>query len=52
MSKKIEEWSGLTRPAANAFVQRLVKLGILAQRDPHITYDRVFEYRRYLKLFS
>jgi Fic family protein len=50
--KKIEAWSGLSRPAANALVQRLVKLGILAQRDPHITYDRVFEYRRYLRLFS
>jgi len=50
--KKIEEWSGLSRPAANGLVKKLVKLGILIQRDPQITYDRVFEYRRYLKLFS
>ena len=50
--RKIEEWTTLTRPSANALVQRLVKLGILVQRDPDVTYDRVFEYRRYLKIFS
>ncbi|MBI3313941.1 MAG: Fic family protein [Candidatus Omnitrophica bacterium] len=50
--KKIEEWTGLSRPAANALVQKLIELKILSQRDPEIKYDRVFEYRRYLKNFS
>ncbi len=50
--RKIEQWTALTRPAANALVQRLVKLGILVQRDPDVTYDRIFEYKQYLRLFS
>lgn len=50
--RKIEEWTGLSRPAANALVQELVRIGILVQRDRETTYGRDFEYKRYLKIFT
>lgn len=50
--KKIEEWTGLSRPAANALVQELIRIGILVQRDRETTYGRDFEYKRYLKIFT
>lgn len=50
--RKIEEWTGLSRPAAGALVQELVRLGILVQRDRETTYGRDFEYKRYLKIFT
>lgn len=49
--KKIEEWTGLSRPRANELVQKLVKLGILEQRDKNIEYGREFWYKNYLDLF-
>src|SRR3989344_3411212 len=35
--RKIEEWAGLSRPSANALVQKLVEVGILEQRDRECT---------------
>ncbi|OGZ45573.1 MAG: hypothetical protein A3C84_04820 [Candidatus Ryanbacteria bacterium RIFCSPHIGHO2_02_FULL_48_12] len=50
--RKIEEWAGLSRPSANALVQKLVEVGILEQRDRRTTYGRDFEYKKYLRLFT
>lgn len=49
--KKIEEWTGLSRPRANELVQKLVELGILEQRDKNVEYGREFWYKNYLDLF-
>ncbi|MCX6808658.1 MAG: Fic family protein [Candidatus Berkelbacteria bacterium] len=50
--KKIEEWSGLSRPAANELVRKLVEIGILEQKNKGIEYGREFWYKRYLDLFT
>jgi len=50
--RKIEDWTGLSRPAANGLVTTLVREGILEQRDRRTKYGRDFEYKRYLKLFT
>lgn len=49
--RKVEEWTGLSRPQANNLVKRLVDLGILDQRDKKIEYGREFWYKKYLDLF-
>ncbi len=49
--RKIEEWTGLSRPRANELVQKLEELGILDQRDKNIEYSREFWYKNYLDLF-
>ena len=49
--KKVEEWTGLSRPQANDLVKKLVELGILEQRDKDIEYGREFWYKKYLDLF-
>ena len=50
--RKIEEWTGLSRPAANGLVKALVEKGILEQRNRRTKYGRDFEYKKYLKLFT
>lgn len=50
--RKIEEWTGLSRPRANELVQKLVDLGILQQRDKNVAYGREFWYKDYLVLFT
>lgn len=50
--RKIEEWTGLSRPSANAIVKEFMKIGILEQRNRKTTYGRDFEYKRYLKIFT
>lgn len=49
--KKVEEWTGLSRPQANDLVKKLVELEILEQRDKNVEYGREFWYRDYLNLF-
>lgn len=49
--RKIEEWTGLSRPRSNELVQKLVELGILEQRDKGTEYRREFWYKNYLDLF-
>lgn len=49
--KKVEEWTGLSRPQANDLVKKLVELGVLEQRDKNIEYGREFWYKKYLDLF-
>lgn len=51
-AKKVEKWTGLSRPSANALIKEFVRLGILEQRDKKATYARRFEYKRYLRMFT
>lgn len=48
---KVEEITGLSRPAANALVKKFVDIGILRQVDETDTYGRQFVYIEYLTLF-
>lgn len=49
--RKVEEWTGLSRPQANELVKKLVEIGILDQKDKNVEYGREFWYRNYLELF-
>lgn len=49
--KKVEEWTGLSRPRSNELVQKLVELEILEQRNKEVEYGREFWYTNYLNLF-
>lgn len=49
--KKVEEWTGLSRPAANELVNKLVGIGLLEQRDKSVEYAREFWHKHYLDLF-
>jgi len=49
--RKIEEWTGLSRPQANELVKKLVELGILFLRDKDVEYGREFWYKDYLYMF-
>lgn len=49
--RKVEEWTGLSRPQANDLVKKLVELQILDQRDKNIEYAREFWYKKYIDLF-
>lgn len=44
--------TGLSRPAANALVQKFVEIDILRQIDETVTYGREFGYGEYLRLFE
>lgn len=50
--RTVEQWTGLSRPSANALVNEFIRLGILEQQNKKITYGRIFEYKKYLKLFT
>lgn len=50
--RKVEEWTGLSRPQANELVKKLVGIGILEQRDKNVEYGREFWYKNYLELFT
>ena len=49
--KKIEQWTGLSRPQANELTKKMVELEILKQVDKKIEYGRQFWYKNYLDLF-
>ncbi len=49
--KKVEEWTGLSRPQANVLVKKLVDIGLLKQKG-NAKYAREFAYSEYLKLFD
>ncbi|MEM2111792.1 MAG: Fic family protein [Candidatus Bathyarchaeia archaeon] len=49
--RKIEEWTGLSRPQANELVKKLVEIGILVQKDKEVEYGREFWHKDYLSLF-
>lgn len=49
----VQKWTKMsTRHGAQKVIERLIKLGILIQRDPQKTYRRSYEYQSYLKLFQ
>lgn len=50
--KKVEEWTKLSRPAANELVSKMVNIGILEQKNKGVEYAREFWYRKYLNLFA
>ncbi len=49
--RKVEEWTGLSRPQANELVKKLVEIGILDQKNKNVEYGREFWYKNYLELF-
>lgn len=48
----VSKFTGLSRPAANALVQKFEDIGILSQTDETATYGREFSYEDYLSLFA
>jgi hypothetical protein len=48
--RKIEEWTGLSRPQANELVKKFVEIGILVQIDKNVEYGREFWYKDYLEV--
>lgn len=50
--KKIEEWTGLSRPQANELVKKFIELEILEQKDKNVEYGREFWHRKYFDLFA
>jgi Fic family protein len=51
-SAMVMNWTGFTRAGAQQVIDRLVKLEVLVPRDEGKVYGRVYEYRRYLDLFT
>lgn len=49
---KVQEWTGLSRQAANTLVNRMTEIGILVQRDKNVKHGRQFSYEEYLNLFT
>lgn len=50
--RKIQEFTGLSREAANRLVKKFVRLGVLTPKNKEITYGRLFIYKDYLNLFE
>lgn len=50
--RKIQEFTGLSREAANRLVKKFVGLGILTPKSKEATYGRFFIYKNYLNLFE
>ncbi len=48
----VESITGLSRPAANSIVQKMIEIGILKQTDESVKYGRQFSYDAYLELFT
>ncbi len=49
---KIQKWTGFTRQGSQKVIDRLVRLGILEQKDKTKKYGRIFIYKRYLDIFK
>ena len=49
--QKVQEWTGFSRVGANDLVKKMLKIGILKQKEKEIEYARIFEYREYLNIF-
>lgn len=50
--KKVQEFTGLSREAANRLVKKFVDLGLLQPKEKEKKYGRVFVYKEYLNLFE
>jgi len=49
--RKIQEFTGLSREAANRLLRRFVSLGLLHPKEKGKKYGRIFVYKEYLNLF-
>lgn len=49
--KKVEEWTGLSRPQANELVKKLIEIEVLEQRNKNVEYGREFWYKDYINQF-
>ena len=49
--RKIQEFTGLSREAANRLLRRFVSLGLLHPKEKGKKYGRIFIYKEYLNLF-
>jgi Fic family protein len=47
----IMDWTGFTRKGAQKLIDRFILVGILEPREKEGTYDRTYEYKRYLGIF-
>jgi len=50
--RKTQEFTGLSREAANRLVKRFVNLGLLHPKEKGKKYGRIFVYKEYLNLFE
>jgi len=50
--RKIQEFTSLSREAANGLAKRFVELGLLYPREKEKKYARIFVYKEYLDLFE
>lgn len=50
--RKIQEFTGLSREAANRLLRRFLRLGLLHPREKQKKYGRIFVYKEYLNLFE
>ena len=50
-TKIIMDWTGFSRVGSQKIIDRFIKLGILEQKDEKKTYDRTYQYRKYIDLF-
>ena len=48
----IQKWTDYSQPGAQQVINRLVKLGILEQKDKSRKYGRSYIYRRYVDAFN
>lgn len=51
-SRTIMEWTGFTRPGAQKVIDRFIDLKILRPRGQKGTYDRTYQYKKYLDIFT
>ena len=50
--RKVQEFTGISREAANRLVKRFTKLGLLYPQEKGKKYGRIFVYKEYLNLFE
>jgi len=50
--RKTQEFTGLSREAANRLVKRFVNIGLLQPKEKEKKYGRIFVYKEYLNLFE
>ena len=50
-TKTIMEWTGFSRVGSQKVIDRFVKLGILEAKDEKKSYDRSYQYKKYIDIF-
>lgn len=51
-TKTIMDWTGFTRAGAQKLIDRFIELEILSLKDEAGDYDRKYEYKRYIAVFT